>query len=145
MKITATLGVIGVVIAGSSALAQEVPQAFVGARLIPIVGPEIPSGVLVIHQGKILAVGPLSRTTIPPDAQLHDARGRTIMPGLVDSHSHIGSAEGGDSSAALHPDVRVLDSIDVRDARFQKAQAGGITTVNVMPGSGICSAARRFI
>jgi len=58
------------------------------------------------------------------------------MPGLVDTHSHIGSPEGGDNSAPVHPDVRVLDSINVRDARFQKAQAGGITTVNVMPGSG---------
>ena len=58
------------------------------------------------------------------------------MPGLVDTHSHIGGVEGADASAPIQPDVRVLDSIDVRDARIQKAQAGGITTVNVMPGSG---------
>jgi len=58
------------------------------------------------------------------------------MPGLVDSHSHIGGPEGADGSAPLQPDVRILDSLDVRDSRIQKAQAGGITTVNVMPGSG---------
>ena len=108
----------------------------VGARLIPIVGPEIPNGVLVIHEGRIVVVGSSASTAIPADAQRHDVSGNTIMLGLVDSHSHIGSAEGGDLSAAMHPDVRVLDSINVRDARLEKAQAGGITTVNIMPGSG---------
>ena len=58
------------------------------------------------------------------------------MPGLIDSHSHIGSVEGADSSNPIQPDVRVLDAIDVRDSRIQKAQAGGITTANLMPGSG---------
>jgi imidazolonepropionase-like amidohydrolase len=62
--------------------------------------------------------------------------GKTIMPGLVDTHSHIGSASAGDGSAALQPDVHVMDGINVRDDGFQKARAGGITTVNIMPGSG---------
>ena len=48
----------------------------------------------------------------------------------------IGSVEGADASAPIQPDVRALDSINVRDARIDKARAGGITTVNVMPGSG---------
>ena len=37
--------------------AQEKPQAFIGARIIPIEGPEIENGVLVVHRGRILAVG----------------------------------------------------------------------------------------
>jgi imidazolonepropionase-like amidohydrolase len=58
------------------------------------------------------------------------------MPGLVCTHSHIGSPTGGDRSAAIQPEVRILDSLDVREPSLAKAQAGGITTVNVMPGSG---------
>ena len=58
------------------------------------------------------------------------------MPGIVDSHSHVGSASGGDRSSPLHPDVRALDSIDIASDSFWRARAGGITTVNVMPGSG---------
>jgi imidazolonepropionase-like amidohydrolase len=58
------------------------------------------------------------------------------MPGMVDTHSHVGSVEGADASAPLQPDVRALDAIDVRDGRIAKARAGGITTANVMPGSG---------
>jgi imidazolonepropionase-like amidohydrolase len=58
------------------------------------------------------------------------------MPGIVDSHSHIGGPEGADSSAPIQPDVRILDSLNVRSSSVQKARAGGITTANVMPGSG---------
>jgi len=117
------------------AQAQEKPQAFLGARIIPITGPEIPKGVLVVHHGRIVAVGP-EGTPIPEGALRVDLSGKVLMPGLVDTHSHVGSVEGADASGPIQPDVRALDAIDVRDPRLQKARAGGITTVNVMPGSG---------
>ncbi len=116
--------------------AQEAAIAFTGARIIPISGPEIPDGTLVVRGATVLAVGPSSSTQIPAGAQRVDARGKVIMPGLVDSHSHIGGIDGGDSSSPIQPEARILDSINVRDARIRKAQAGGITTVHVMPGSG---------
>ncbi len=119
-----------------AATAQQQPIVFVGGKIIPISGPEIDTGALVIQGGKIVAVGPTDSTRIPADAERVDVAGKVIMPGLVDSHSHIGGVDGADRSAAIQPDVRVLDSINVRDARLRKAQAGGITTVNVMPGSG---------
>lgn len=120
----------------ASCFAQQAPVAFTGAKVIPINGPEIANGVLVVQGGKIIAVGPADSTKIPSNAQKINAAGKIIMPGIVDSHSHIGQPEGGDRSAPIQPDVRVLDSINVRDARIQKAQAGGITVANVMPGSG---------
>lgn len=121
---------------GLNAHAQEKPQAYTGATIIPVSGPAITDGVLVVHRGKIIAIGARSTARIPADAQLNDATGKTIMPGLVDTHSHIGSGSGGDGSAPIQPDARILDSINVRSSGFQRAQAGGITTVNVMPGSG---------
>ncbi|HTQ57357.1 MAG TPA: amidohydrolase family protein [Bryobacteraceae bacterium] len=117
-------------------LAQQPPLAFTGAKLIPISGPEIERGVLVVADGKIVAAGAEGSTEIPSGARRIDVTGKIIMPGLVDSHSHIGEPEGGDGSAPIQPDVRVLDSINVLDARIQKARAGGVTTANVMPGSG---------
>jgi imidazolonepropionase-like amidohydrolase len=122
--------------AAASALAQDRPQAYTGAQIIPISGPVIQNGVLVVHRGKIVAVGPASSTAIPAAAERHDVTGKVIMPGLVDTHSHIGGGSGADSSAALQPEVRVMDSINARDTGFQRAQAGGITTANIMPGSG---------
>lgn len=117
--------------------AQDTPQAFVNARIIPIAGPEIPRGTLVVQNGRIVAVGPDGSVSIPSSAVRHDAAGKVLMPGFVDTHSHIGGPAGGDQSAALHPDVRVLDAVDARSPGFRRAQAGGITTVNVMPGSGL--------
>lgn len=119
----------------TSARSQETPHAFVGAHIIPIEGAPIGDGVLVVHRGRIQAIGPAG-TAIPRDAVRHDAAGKVIMPGLVDTHSHIGGGDGGDRSAPLHPSVRILDTIDARDAGIRRAQAGGVTTANIMPGSG---------
>lgn len=120
----------------SGARAQESPQAFSGGRIIPIAGDEIADGTLVIHNGRIMAVGKTGDVAIPEGAEVHDLGGHVLMPGLVCTHSHIGQVNGGDSSAPTHPDVRVLDGINVRHASIQRAQAGGITTVNLMSGSG---------
>lgn len=120
----------------AAAAAQQTPQAFVGAHLYPIAGPPIENGTLVIQSGKIVALGPSDEVPVPDNAVRHDASNSVILPGFVDTHSHAGSVEGGDGSGPMHPDARALDSINVRDARIQKAQAGGITTANIMPGSG---------
>ena len=111
-------------------------RAFVGAEIIPINGPAIQNGVLVISGEKIIAVGTKATTQIPAGAEIVDVTGKVIMPGLVDTHSHIGGGSGGDSSGPIQPETRILDSINVRESDLKRARAGGITTVNVMPGSG---------
>jgi imidazolonepropionase-like amidohydrolase len=116
--------------------AEENAVAFVGARILPVKGDPIERGVLVIRGGKIAAVGPADGTAVPEGARRIDAVGKVIIPGLVDTHSHIGGIGGADGSAPLQPDVRILDSINVRDAGFRRAVAGGLTTLNIMPGSG---------
>lgn len=115
---------------------QTRPTAFINARIIPIVGQPIEQGVLLIQNGKIVAVGDARTVRLSSDVQTVDMRGMVIMPGLVDSHSHIGDGSGGDGSSPIQPDVRLLDGINARASSIQRAQAGGITTVNVMPGSG---------
>jgi imidazolonepropionase-like amidohydrolase len=126
----------GAVLLAGAARAQETPIAFVGAHVLPIRGPELARGTVVVHKGKIVAVGPTDSTPVPPGAQTRDCTGKTLMPGIVDTHSHIGNGSGGDASSPLQPDVRIVDTIDVRDPGLQRARAGGITTVNIMPGSG---------
>ena len=111
-------------------------HAFTGAHIIPIDGPEIENGTLIIEDGRIVDVGPAGQVDVPRRAERHDVKGMVIMPGLVDTHSHIGDGSGADRSAPIQPDVRVMDSINPRDSGFQKAQSGGVTTANIMPGSG---------
>jgi len=115
-------------------LGQQPAVAFTNARIIPIIGQPIERGTIVIQNGKITAIG--TNVQVPAGAQVNDLNGKTIMPGLVDTHSHIGGPAGADSTGPIQPDVRILDSLNVRASNIQRAQAGGITTVNVMPGSG---------
>jgi imidazolonepropionase-like amidohydrolase len=120
-------------------LAQDRPQAFVGAKIIPIEGDEIARGVLVVEKGKILAVGPEDKVPIPAGANKVDVTGKVIMPGLVDTHSHIGGSGGlggADGSGPIQPGVRIYDSLNVHDSGLKRAAAGGLTTLNIMPGSG---------
>jgi len=72
-----------------TAAAQDKPIAFTGATIIPIAGSPIENGALVVHQGKITAVGVSSAVSIPAHAQRIDMTGKVIIPGLVDTHSHI--------------------------------------------------------
>jgi imidazolonepropionase-like amidohydrolase len=117
-------------------LGQSKPTAFINARIIPISGPAIEQGILLVQDGKIRAVGDARTVRLSADVETIDLAGKTIMPGLVDSHSHVGGGSGADGSGPIQPDVRILDGINARASSLQRAQAGGITTVNVMPGSG---------
>ncbi len=117
-------------------LGQTKETAFLNARIVPIAGPVIEQGVLIIQDGKIKYVGNVHSAKLGTDVEKIDVAGKTIMPGLVDSHSHIGSGSGADASGPIQPDVRLLDGINARASSIQRAQSGGITTVNVMPGSG---------
>jgi imidazolonepropionase-like amidohydrolase len=116
--------------------AQDSVTVFTGAKIYPVSSAPIENGTLIIKSGKISAIGNKTDIPVPADAKVIDVSGRIIMPGLVDSHSHIGGGSGGDGSLALHPEVRILDAIDIHHPTFMKAASGGITTVNIMPGSG---------
>jgi len=111
-------------------------QVFVGATILPIEGEPIEDGALVIRGGKIEWIGPSSRRPHPSGAAEHDLAGKVLMPGLICTHSHLGGMAGGDESGPIQPGVRVYDSINVLSSDFRRAVAGGLTTLNIMPGSG---------
>jgi imidazolonepropionase-like amidohydrolase len=120
----------------STGLAAD-PIAFTGARVLPVTGAEISDGVLIVENGKIRAVGSADQVRIPRNAEVVALEpSQVIMPGIVDTHSHIGEIAGADRSGPIQPGVRVVDSLNVRSSGFKRALAGGITTVNIMPGSG---------
>ncbi len=126
----------------SPAAAQDRAIAFTGARILTMAGEPIEDGVLVIKDGKILAAG--SNVTVPADAERRAMDGRVIMPGIVDTHSHIGQVAGADGSGPIQPEVRALDSIDPMSPNIDKARAGGVTTANIMPGSGHLMSGQTF-
>jgi imidazolonepropionase-like amidohydrolase len=111
-------------------------KAFVGGKIIPIGGEEISNGVLVVDGNKIADVGRQDEITIPDDVERIDVREKVLMPGLICTHSHIGGIGAADGSDPIQPGVRVYESLNVRDSGFKRALAGGLTTLNIMPGSG---------
>lgn len=124
--------------------AQDSPVAFVNAHILPVDGSPIESGVLIIDDGKIIAVGN-SDISIPANARRVDLTGQVIIPGLVDTHSHVGNysrpdvpanADGNEATDPITPHIRALDAIWPADPGIRMALAGGITTANIMPGSG---------
>ncbi len=123
---------------GFVAFVAAAPQTQVwrGAQILTMQGESYDNGTLVVEGGKILAVGSADEITIPETAVVHDVPGKIIMPGLVCTHSHVGGIGGADSSSPIQPDVRIYDSINVNDSGFKRAVAGGLTTLNIMPGSG---------
>ena len=76
-------------------LPADVPKgriAFTGARLITMKGDEvIENGTLVVEGNRIVAIGPAGKVTIPAGTKIIDAAGKTIMPGLIDVHAHLGT------------------------------------------------------
>jgi len=116
--------------------AQQKTMVLKGAKVYTIAGKTFDKGVMIIQNGKIVRVGD-STTFFPKDAQVMDLSGKVLMPGLIDTHSHLGGPEGGDGSSPIQPETRALDAINPTSDGFKKALAGGITTLNVMPGSGL--------
>ncbi len=68
--------------------------AFVGGRLIDGTGRVIENGTLVIDGVRIVAAGPVATTTVPAGAMRVDARGKTLLPGLVNAHGHVAATVG---------------------------------------------------
>lgn len=99
-------------------------------------------GNVVIKGGKVVAAG--SRVKVPRGAEVLNAKGLVVTPGLIDAHTHLGNygegtgPPGFDANEAVEaatPHVRALDGVDPRDLGFEDARRAGITAVCVLPGS----------
>lgn len=93
----------------------------------------IKDGVLLVRDGKILEVGPRAEVSIPDDAVVHDLGAQVIIPGLVIAESNLAES-GKDDDASITPQVRAIDGFDFF-TEHHEALAGGVTTVQIAPGS----------
>ena len=124
---------------------EKPPQVFRGATVLTVTRGEIADADLVVRGGKIVAVGKRGDVEVPDAAAVYDVAGRIIIPGLVDTHSHIGiyprpsidaHNDGNEMTGAVQPGIRAMDAIWPGDPGIRMATAGGVTTANIMPGSG---------
>jgi len=107
-----------------------------GGTVHTAAGAPINNGSVLTQAGKIVAVG--TNVSAPAGARIIDATGKSVIPGMIDNHSHIGakSTDLNDSPMLIGPQHRFLDALDWNDPDFQDAVEGGVTTIVTGPGSG---------
>lgn len=89
----AVAALLAVTLAAATATAQTT-TAFVGARVIDGTGRTVDNAVVIVRGDRIMAVGPRASTPLPAGATRVDVSGKTILPGLVNAHGHVGTTVG---------------------------------------------------
>ena len=120
------------------------PTLIRNVTILTAAGPAIHGGSVLLRDGKIAAVG--TNVIAPSDAVVLDGTGKYVTPGIIDTHSHIGAggvpedngANTNDVNEATNPvtaNVWVEHSVWPQDPQFPRSLAGGVTTLQVLPGS----------
>ena len=116
--------------------------ALINGRIYTMAGKVWEKGMLLFEKGKITAVGDVVK--IPQEAEVIDLQGKTVLPGFIDAHTHLGvleeiyQEEGDDLNEytePVTPELRALDAVNPLDIAFRDAVSGGVTTVMTGPGS----------
>jgi imidazolonepropionase-like amidohydrolase len=113
------------------------------ATILTAAGPTIQAGSVLLRDGKVAAVGAALPT--PVDAVIIDGTGKWVTPGIIDTHSHLGvyaapgiaaQQDGNELTDPVTAQVWAEHSVWPQDPQFALALAGGITALEVLPGSG---------
>ena len=100
------------------------------------------NGMILVDNGKIIAIG--NEVNAPGNIETIDAKGKFVMPGMIDAHCHLGmwedgmgfeGADGNEAVDPVTPQLRAIDAINPKDICFKDAVEAGITTVATGPGS----------
>ena len=117
--------------------------AITNGQVLTITQGTIEPGTVLVEGGRIVAIG--ESVTIPEDAEVFDATGKVVMPGLIDAHCHVGIfpeglgweySDGNEMTDPITPHLRALDAVHPQDPAFAELVAAGVTTVLTLPGSG---------
>ena len=113
-----------------------------GATILTGTGTRIDDGDVLLQSGRIAAVG--RSLEAPTGADVIEARGRWVTPGLIDVHSHLGvypspginaHRDGNEATDPVTSNVWAEHSIWPQDPGFEAALQGGVTTLQILPGS----------
>jgi imidazolonepropionase-like amidohydrolase len=124
------------------AFTQDKAIALKGGKLLTITHGVIDNGVVVMQGGKITAVGPAGSANIPNGAQVIDATGMTIYPGLIDSETSLGLTEISSEASTndlvelsdeIMPHMHTADAFHAESALIPVARLNGITNAVVAP------------
>jgi imidazolonepropionase-like amidohydrolase len=129
---------------GQSPASQGQVIAITGGRLLTVSHGTIENGVLVMADGKIAAVGEVGKVPVPKGAQIVDARGMTVYPGLIDPETNFGlieiesdqnTTDMAEPSDEIMPHMHVADAFHAETELIPVARLNGITNAVVAPAS----------
>jgi len=112
------------------------------ATIMTAAGPSIAKGSVLLRDGKIAAVG--TSVEAPAEALVIDGTGKYVTPGIIDVHSHIGvypapgvdaNSDGNEATNPVTANVWAEHSVWPQDPQLPRALAGGVTTMQILPGS----------
>jgi len=104
------------------------------ATIITITGDDLENTDIIVRDGIIREVG--ENLSTPRNAEVIDATGKFVMPGIIDTHSHLAIERG--VNEATHPvtaEVTMYDVVNAYDVGMYRALAGGVTSIHIMHGS----------
>ncbi|MCS7081798.1 MAG: amidohydrolase [Bacteroidetes bacterium] len=104
-----------------------------GGTVLTVTRGTLPNTDILIRDGKIAQIGP--NLTAPPGAQVIDARGKFVMPGIIDAHSHMAIDNVNEATNPVTAEVRIRDVVNPYEVNIYRALAGGVTTIHSMHGS----------
>ncbi|MGH7542110.1 MAG: amidohydrolase [Gemmatimonadota bacterium] len=137
-RLAALGGVAALLLGGApgGAAAQERPVLVTGATIMTAsAAGKIENGAILFRGGEIVAVGPASEIDATSNAEVIDATGKFVIPGIIDAHSHLAADAINEGSVAVSSMVSIMDVIDPTDISIYRVAAGGVTTSHVMHGS----------
>ena len=105
-----------------------------GGTILTVTRGTIQNGTIVLRDGKIAAIGG-SGIDIPSGADVVDAKGRFVTPGIIDAHSHIGADSINEGGTTVSSMTGIEDVLDPTDISIYRDLAGGLTVANVLHGS----------
>jgi imidazolonepropionase-like amidohydrolase len=105
-----------------------------GGTVLTVTKGTIQNGTVVLRDGRIAAVGGAG-TDIPPGAEIVEARGRFVSPGIIDAHSHIAAESINEGGSTVSSMTGIEDVLDPTDVAIYRDLAGGLTVANVLHGS----------
>jgi imidazolonepropionase-like amidohydrolase len=103
------------------------------ATIVTVTRGTIANGTVLMRDGKIAAVG--TNVAIPPGAEVYDATGKFVSPGIIDAHSHIANDAINEGATAVSSMTGMGDVLDPTDISIYRDLAGGLTIANVLHGS----------
>lgn len=120
--------------------AQEAGKVIDVGVAMPMTSREvIHNARIIVEEGRIVAIGKQSELDIPSGYEHHAYPQSWAFPGGVDLHNHSQTGSWEDINDMVNPnnpELRVLDTVRPWNLQYQDASAGGVTTVNAIPGSG---------